>query len=149
MYRHNCHNNAESIRAAGADLSLLTNAYCTELDENGSLKAEHVDTNMALYKRANGLLAAVTGVERYVSIGCGHTSQFCKLAHSGGDTTRPRLQLPGSKKISLEYLSSDVSFAKMINEGWEWNAVKSCVDSKFPKFATIAQRALNTRNSTN
>ena len=57
--------------------------------------------------------------------------------------------MPGSKKIGLEHLSSDVSFAKMINEGWEWNVVKSCVDAKFPKFAIIAQRALNTRNTTN
>ncbi len=42
VYPHNCHKNAKSIRAAGADFSLLTNAYCIELDENGSLTAEHV-----------------------------------------------------------------------------------------------------------
>jgi|AACY02.12.fsa_nt_gi hypothetical protein len=62
---HNCHRNAENIRAAGADLSQLTNSYCVELDD-GPLKQQHVEKNVALHARANGLISAVTGAERYM-----------------------------------------------------------------------------------
>ena len=34
----------------------------------------------------------------------------------------------------------------MIEKGWPWEVVKSFVDTDFPKFAQIAQRALNTPN---
>ena len=145
---HNCHRNAENIRAAGADLSQLTNSYCVELDD-GPLKQQHVEKNVALHARANGLISPVTGAERYTSIGCGHTSQFCKLAHAGGKTSSSKLKMAGSDKISLEYLCADANFSTMVHRGWQWKVVKAHVDRKYPKFATIAQRALNTRNSTN
>ena len=146
---HNCHKNAEGIRRSGADLSQLNNAYCIELSDDAQLKAEHIEKNKALYRRAAGMIPAVTGRERYVTIGCSHTSQFIKHAHAGGNTPRPKLQIAGSQKISLEYLCGDSAFSTMINEGWEWKVVKACVDERFPKFASIAQRALNTRNSNN
>jgi len=143
---HNCHKNAEGIRASGADLALLNNAYCMELPDNGVLRAEHLAKNQALIDRAGGLVPAINGLERFISLGCGHTSQFCKLAAAGGETPRAKLQIQGSKKISLEYLCNDKNFETMIKVGWDWRVVKGCVDERFPKFATIAQRALNTRN---
>ena len=34
----------------------------------------------------------------------------------------------------------------MTEEGWEWTILPSAVDEKFPLFAKVAQKALNTAN---
>ena len=37
----------------------------------------------------------------------------------------------------------------MVNRGWTWDVIPSCIDEEFGEFSTIAQRALNTQNHTN
>ncbi len=81
---HNVHRNAGRIKACGADLKQLGNALAMELSASGKLREEHVTQNTQLIERASGLLAPVTGHERYVTLGCGHTTAFCKLACIGG-----------------------------------------------------------------
>ena len=34
----------------------------------------------------------------------------------------------------------------MITKGWAWKVIYACIDEAFPKFAVIAQSALNVRN---
>ena len=140
------HKNGAEIKAAGADLDQLSNAFCFELPEAGPRRAAHLAKNEALVKRAEGLVAPLNGAERFVSIGCGHTSQFCKLAALGGDTCEPSLKIPGTNKIDKQKLCSNVNYDTMINKGWTWKVFRACVDEAFPKFSEIAQLALNTRN---
>ena len=85
--QHNVPNNGAEIKAAGADLELLSNAYCFELPRNGPRRAAHIEKKVAFVDRSEGLVAEVNGSERFIrSFGCGHTSQFCKVADVGGIT---------------------------------------------------------------
>jgi hypothetical protein len=145
---HNAHKNAAQIKRAGADLELLTNSWCTELPDSGKLRETHIQKNSALIQRSEGLLAQLTGEERFCSLGAGHTVAFCKHAVAGGETTLESLQMTNSRRIDVQALSTNQSFKQMLEVGWEWNVVYACVDQEFEAFAQLAQRALNTRNHT-
>jgi hypothetical protein len=146
MNPKNAHVRGAQIKASGADLGQLTNAYCIELPESGPRRDEHIEKNRTLIKQSEGLLAPVNGDERYTTIGCGHTSQFCKTADVGGITSEPSLQRHDSCTIDKQGLCNNPNFAIMLNRGWKWTVVKSCVDVAHPRFAEIAQGALNVRN---
>ena len=143
---HNSHHNAALIKAAGADLSQLSNAWAVEIAPSGANRQKVLEKNKEVIRRANGLLAEVTGQERFASLGCGHTVAFCKHARAGGRTTEKSLMASDSDQIDLHKLCSNKVFAEMINEGWSWNIVEAWVDEEFPQFAEVAERALNTRN---
>eukprot|EP00959_Pyramimonas_sp_CCMP1952_P029315 615501-Pyramimonas_sp.AAC.1 len=58
----------------------LSHAVCFELGINPPLRWQHVAKNKSLVDRAQGLLAPVNGVERYVTVGRGRATAFCKQA---------------------------------------------------------------------
>ena len=140
------HKNRADIQAAGADLELLSNAYCFELPPHGPRRAAHIEKNVALADRSEGLVAEVNGIERFISIGCGHTSQFCKVADVGGIACESSIQIPGTNCLDKQALCSNANFETMITKGWAWKVIYACIDEAFPKFAAIAQSALNVRN---
>lgn len=142
---HNAHKNAASIKAAGADIEALTNAWCFELAHDGDIRQETISKNDRLINRSAGLLADINGEERFASVGCGHTVAWCKHAQAGGKTPEKSLQ-GDSELIDLQQICTDAKFKEMIYEGWEWNVIFAEVDEKFPLLASIAQKALNTRN---
>ena len=143
---HNAHKNAADIKKAGADLEMLTNSWCTELPVDGPIRELYISKNAALIERAEGLLAAINGEERFCSVGCGHTVAWCKHADVGGITSEPSLRMQSSNKIDKQTLFENKNFQTMVTEGWEWNVVYAEVDIEFPAWARIAQKALNTRN---
>ena len=96
--------------------------------------------------RAAGLLAPITGSERYVTLGCGHTAAFCKQAAIQGKTSEKTLQCTSSETIDLQKLCANAEFKTMIMEGWSWEVVRQIVDELCPRFAMLAQKALNTQN---
>ena len=114
-----------------ADLEQLSNAYCFELPESGARRDAHIAKNQALVQRAEGLVAPVTGVERFISVGCGHTSQFFKLADVGGVTCEPSLQIPGANRLDKQSLCSNRNFEIMITKGWAWKVFHACIDQTF------------------
>jgi hypothetical protein len=152
---HNVHRNASNIQKVGADLKQLTNAVAIELAPSGPNRTEQIAANRLLGERAGGLLANVTGEERFLTLGCGHTAAFCKLALEGGVTTQESLSDGDEghmhdgvrcRFIALHKLTSNENFKSMIEEGWSWTVVCHEVDAEFPAFAKIAQKALNTSN---
>lgn len=143
---HNAHKNAASIKAAGADIEALTNAWCFELAHDGDIRQETVSKNDRLVKSSGGLLADINGEERFASVGCGHTVAWCKHAQAGGKTPEKSLQVHDSELIDLQRICTDAKLKEMIYEGWEWNVIFAEVDEMFPLLASIAQKALNTRN---
>ena len=98
---HNVHKNAAGIKAAGADMDQLGNAWCTELPDAGPLRKLTLEKNASLIKRADGLLALINFCERFCSLGCGHTVAFCKHADAGGKTNQKSLQQHDSELIDL------------------------------------------------
>ena len=142
---HKAHRNAETIHMVGADRKQLTNAVAFELAPAGALRQENLEKNLALNARANGLLAAINGKERFLTVGCGHTTAFCKHAKAGGKTHIKRLS-DAHGMIDLHKLFKNTELKAMIEQGWEWTVVVFEVDNTYPRFAHIAQKALNTAN---
>ena len=143
---HNVHRNAGRIHKCGADIRQLNNAFCIELATNGKVREEHLKKNEMLILRSGGLLAPINGLERFVSLGAGHTVAFCKLAGVSGRTSEKELQCVDSDTIDVQKLCRNKEFEIMVVEGWTWECVPSIIDELFPAFAIIAQRALNTQN---
>ena len=77
---HNAHRNCFSIHKVGADMTKLINAVAMELPAAGKARDEQLMANERLVKAAAGLLPCITGEERYITLGCGHTAAICKLA---------------------------------------------------------------------
>jgi hypothetical protein len=143
----NVHRNAAKIKRAGADMKELRNAVCIELAPCGKLREEQLKANERLVENAKGYLASINGSERYLTVGCGHTAAFCKTAMAGGIT--PEQELADEQgKIDLRKLCANEQFKHMLEKGWEWQIVPAVVDEAFPKFARIAQKALNANNHT-
>jgi hypothetical protein len=114
---HNVHRNAARIHRCGADLKQLNNALCMELAAHGAVREEHLAKNALLVERAAGLLAPINGSERYVTLGCGHTTAFCKLAATYGRTSETALKLDGSDKIDVQKICANPNFRTMLLSG--------------------------------
>ena len=143
---HNAHRNAEKLYLSrAADKTQLINAVCFELPPSGATRDMHVEANKKLIDRSNGFLAPLTGDERYVTVGCGHTVAFCKNAAIGGKTPSFDLQ-DDSGNIDKNKIGQHEVFASMVNEGWNWQVINSKVDVDYPEFAKVAQKTLNISN---
>ncbi len=143
---HNVHRNGARIHAVGAGRRQLTNALAAELPGEGCVRDAHLQANEKLIARSGGLLAPINGAERYVTLGAGHTAAFCKTAGVHGQTPQVSLQKPGSTQIDYARLCENAEMAAMLGEGWEWDIIPAAIDAAYPKFAQIAQQALNTQN---
>ena len=107
---HNVHRNAGRIHKCGADTKQLNNAFCIELAASGKTREAHFAKNEMLIKRAGGLLAPINGSERFISLGCGHTVAFCKLADVKGRTSEKELQCADSDVIDVQKLCKNAEF---------------------------------------
>jgi hypothetical protein len=142
---HNVHRNGYRVHTVGADFNQLQNAYAIELGI-GPHAEEHRVFNLSLIEKANGLLAPETKRERYLSLGCGHTVGFCKAAKAHCITPQDGIK-DGNGKINTQLLFQNDNFKKMINSGWKWCIIPAWVDEQFPRFADVAQKALNASNN--
>ena len=115
---HNVHRNGDKIVHAGADMSVLTNAYAFEMNPSPCTRTMQEDFNVSLINRSKGLLAEATGHERYLSVGCGHTTAFCHAAAARCITTFPKLA-DEFGRIDANRLHDDKALSKMITEGWQ------------------------------
>ena len=85
------------------------------------------------------MLAEVNGSERFLIVGCGHTTAFCKLAGTlRGKTTSSKLG-DDHGMIDLHKLFKNSEFKAMITAGWKWTVIPSDVDEAYPQFAQMAQ----------
>ena len=142
---HNCHRNAAKIDSGGADRKQLTNAVAVELSPSGWTRESQLAANQKLIGRAGGLLAEINGEERYLTLGCGHTTAFCKLAEAGGKTPIKSIACPDGG-IDTQKIKKNSEFKSMLEEGWSWTIVCHEVDTAYPQFARVAQQALNVAN---
>ena len=83
-------------------MSLNRHNYGFELSKDPKRRAMQLTKNNTTIERANGLLANATGKERFITVGCSHTTQFCKLAMIGGITSRPKLRSEGTHRLDVE-----------------------------------------------
>ena len=112
----------------------------------GPTRVSNLEANKALIKKSEGLLAPMNGEELYLTLGCGHTTAFCKVAPLGGATPEKGLQ-DESGNMDYSKLCKQAEFKAMLEEGWDWEVIPWDVDQMFPKFARVVQKALNGSNS--
>ena len=141
----NCHRNAATIFSVGGDLKQLSNATAFQMPPSGPRRLEVLQANQSLIERSKGYLAPINGEERALSVGCGHTAAFFKVAEVGGKTPEKSLQ-DDKGFVDAGKLKTDPALATMIEEGWMWDLIDWEVDEAFPEWAKVCQAALNTRN---
>ena len=134
------------IYSVGADRKQLTTAVTVEIAPSGPTRVLNLTANAELVKKSKNLLAPVNGEELYLSLGCGHTVAFCKVAALGGPTPQKGLQ-DSMGNIDYGKLCKQAEFKAMLEQGWDWDIIPWDVDQMFPRFAKSAQKALNGSNS--
>ena len=124
----NVHHKGDVIYGIGADLKQLPVAICAELAPSGPTRVANLEANESLIKRSDGLLAPINGEEMYLSLGCGHTVAFCKLAPLGCRTPMPNLQ-DANGKVDYFKLAKQPDFKIMMEVGWDWDVIPFDVDA--------------------
>ena len=140
---HEVHRIGQNIKRTGADLDLLSKAVAFELPNFEPQRDPIDDFNRSLVQLSKGLLAPVSGTERYMTISCGHTTAFVKAVMH-------KCQAPDGSTLGHEFAGNDVNLQTMLRKGWSWVIIPHSVEIKWPKLAFLAQQALNsTNNSSN
>jgi hypothetical protein len=144
---YNAHRVGAFIKSVGADLKQLSNAVAFELNPMDPARSQQIGFNRSLVDHAGGFLAPITGGERYLTVSCGHTAQWCKAVNARCKS--PQQQLLGKAGfMSPEELGKDdVSLMSMFSAGWLWTVVPWQAEMAWPGLPDLAQRALNASSS--
>jgi hypothetical protein len=143
----NCHRVGSYVKQVGADFAELANATAFELSPVPHVREKQLGFNKKLVEHSGGMLAPMTGGERYLTVSCGHTAAFCKAVLAGCRTPQPSLA-NSDGILNLDHVAKgDAKLRSMIRDGWSWLVVSWQVEAVFPELADLAQRALNASNS--
>ena len=83
LHGRNAHANGARVHAVGANIDELHGAWAVEMSGDARKRAEQIRFNERQVELSDGMLAPVTGRERYISLGCGHMTAFCRAANYG------------------------------------------------------------------
>ena len=140
---YNMHSKGALICSTGADLSQLEGSVAFEM--NPMKNKSQVAFTAALAKQAEGLIAYPTGQERFLTVSKSHTTQFCKAIKSNCKTHQPTLA-SGDGCLGSHLLTRDPSLKKMVETGWTWCIILSCVEEAVPMLPSLVEAALNASN---
>ena len=144
----NVHRNGQRIKSVGADRGELIAAFAIELFPIGSAhRAEQMQKNLDLIKRSHGLLAPMSGEERFLTVGTGHTCGFCRAANHGCKTSEAKLQDTNGCLNAAALKHGDDEMTAMLDEGWDFEIIPWSCECAWPKLAKCAEKALNASNS--
>ena len=143
----NAHRIGAYIKRVGADLQELKKATAFELCPVDPHKSRQLEFNKNLVARSAGMLASLSGGERYLTVGCGHTGQVCKAIDAGCKTPQPTLADASGHMNSQALTKDDRQLHTMVNKGWAWTVLPWQCELTWPKLPNLAQRALNASNS--
>ena len=121
--RFNVHKCGANILRVGAHMNKLAAAVAIELAPNGAQHNANVKFNKMLASKSEGMIPPLTGAEKFLTLGCGHTAAFCKQAAVGGHTPEGSLA-DEAGNISMDRLSKDPILMQMISKGWDWVIVQ-------------------------
>ena len=148
LSHHNAHKNGLKIYTVGADLDLLKQSCCQEMHPAGSSKhEEQVQCNKKLVEGSNKMLAPVTGEERYLSLGTGHTTAFCRAVIAGCPTPYKDIRDANGNLNAAMLKASNQNLSKMLTDGWTWFVVPWWLEDEVPEWPHLAQKALNVHHS--
>jgi len=126
---YDVHRNGKRLKTVGGDRRQLHGAFAFEFAPHGSsMREAQITFNAKIIDNADGLLAPITGEERFLSVGCGHTAAFCRAALHGCVTSEPELA-DNSNHIDIVKLVVDKEIAGMLHEGWSWTISPHACDT--------------------
>ena len=91
-----------------------------------------IDFNDTQVIASNGLLAKISGSERLISVGCGHTAAFIKAAMAGCRTDQLAIQ-KGDGTIDCDYLCKK-GFGPPMKDGIRWRVFPWQVEAEVAIF---------------
>lgn len=144
---YNVHRVGAMLSKIGVDPAELEKAVAFERMPTDPMRSSQVAFNQKLISSSKGMLAPMTGAERFCSVGTGHTTQFFKAVKAGCSTPEPTLADPTSRKMNAETLSKDVRFHDALKKGWRWTVLPWQAEVTWPHLPDLAQRALNASNN--
>ena len=118
---HNVHRNGKRIRDIGARKDKLVDSLAFEMQQ-GEGRAAQIEFNEELMRKSDGLLAPSSGHKRFLTVGGGHTTAFCRAAKAGCRTSQAGMA-DQDGKLNLHQLCKDSVLEEMINDGWTWTII--------------------------
>ena len=136
------------IASVGCDEKQLHTAVAFELSRDPAKRKAQVAVDAKLVNLAQDLLAPVNGLERIISVGCGHFAAFVRAVLAGCQTTSPTLvDNENGTRIHVSKLRTDPVFARCMDEGWLWVVISEAVEAELSALPDYIQRALNASNT--
>jgi hypothetical protein len=141
------HRKGAQILHMGVDPTQLRRSTAWELRHEPDHKARQVAFTENLALSCDGLLAAPTGVERFLTTSSSHTTQFFKALLAGCRTPESSLA-DEHGRLSGKWLQSDAKLKSLLEDGWDWTIYRQEVEACFPELPDLCQKALNASNTT-
>jgi hypothetical protein len=143
---HDAHENLLRIKHIGADLKKLVDAVCVELARDKETRELQISANRCMCETSGGKLAPINNTERYLSIGCSHSSVAVKAALAQCVTDVAELAVNG-RMSQIQICGNDEELAHMFDIGWDWDVIPSEAAETWPDAIPLGSRALNAANS--
>ena len=146
------HDKGKTMLKIGVQLSKLVDSVAFELSSDPTKRAKQLDKNKELVSSSKGMLAPVSGAERFLTVGTSHTMAFCKAVNAGCVTNVDDLSSTGVLSLSSilaskQNGSEDHPFKNMCTDGWKWLIIPSFVEDLHPELPALIQQSLNSSHS--
>ena len=128
------HRKGSTMLKIGVQLSKLNEAVAFGISFDPCKRLTQFDLNKGLVESSQGMLAPVTGSERFLTVGSSHTVAFCRAVNSGCRTTIPELSSNGFLSLShiLHGKEEGHPLKEMCIEGWKLLIIPSWVEDRVP-----------------
>ena len=140
------HRTGKKVVDIGFSMEELRGAVCIEMDPDSSKNADQIAFNVKLVKLSDGMLAAIDGGEKYLSVGGGHMVAFLRAIIECCKTSEPTLA-DEQGNLNKQKLLRDPILRQILEKGYTWLVISWKVSRDCQEFADFAQRALNATNS--
>jgi hypothetical protein len=115
--------------------------------EGDVLRAYHFKANRDLVERSDGLIAPVSGEERFSAMATNHCAQFGKAIEAKCKTPLNALQDKNGDLNKHSLGERDPNIYTFVDEGWEYEVYPWTVEVAWPEFPELAQMAANSENA--
>lgn len=131
------HDKGQKIVDLGFRRSLLTDSLAFELSALEEKKKEQVAANHDLSNKSGGLLAPVSGSERFLTVSSSHTTAYLKACQA-------KCKKVGGGFLTLEH---DEGMKDACSHGWPWLIVSWKAEQLVPGLPAFCQMVLNSVHS--
>ncbi len=143
--KQDVHDKGSGIVGSGADLNAIGESVCLDM-ANSAMRSKYIAANEKLVAESDGMLAPMTGQERFVAAGTCHTVSFCRAIKAGCVSPHKHLTSDGTH-LSLDAMgasSASHPLNKMCNVGWRWRVISGELEEHFPGIVIKLTQSCNT-----